>query len=66
MAHNFELKGADAMLTTEKDLMNLCSDCMDLIAPLRLYWLKIKPVIEEETEFLREIERRLSTVAAEP
>ena len=62
LVHNFELKRADAMLTTEKDVMNLCEGALDLIAPLRLYWLKIRPVIEEEAEFLREIERRLAGV----
>jgi tetraacyldisaccharide 4'-kinase len=62
LAHNFELKGADAMLTTEKDAMNLCDGCLDIIAPLRLYWLKIGPTVEEEAEFLREIERRLAGV----
>ena len=60
MAHNFVLKGAAAMLTTEKDAINLCEGCADVIAPLRLYWLKIRPVIQEEAGFWGEIDRQLS------
>jgi tetraacyldisaccharide 4'-kinase len=60
LADSFRQAGADAMLTTEKDAVNLCDDCLDLIAPLRLYWLKIRPVLDRETQFLYEIEQRLT------
>jgi tetraacyldisaccharide 4'-kinase len=64
LADTFGHSGADAMLTTEKDAVNLCEDCTDLIAPLRLYWLKIRAVLDRETQFLYEIEQRLKV--AEP
>lgn len=50
---------ADALVTTEKDAVNLCDSCDSLLAPVRLFWLEAKLVIEAEREFLREIERRL-------
>jgi tetraacyldisaccharide-1-P 4'-kinase len=59
MAHTFGLHGADAMLTTEKDAVNLCEETPDLIAPLHLYWLKIRAELDRETQFLAEVERRL-------
>jgi tetraacyldisaccharide 4'-kinase len=51
--------GATALVTTEKDVMNLCESPDDLLAPLPLYWLKVGMTIEREAEFLGEIERRL-------
>jgi tetraacyldisaccharide 4'-kinase len=44
--------GANVLLTTEKDAMNLPRDVMDRIAPLGLYWLKIGTVLEDEEQFL--------------
>jgi tetraacyldisaccharide 4'-kinase len=52
-------QGATALLTTEKDVMNLCESSDDLLAPLPLYWLKVGMTIEREAEFASEIERRL-------
>jgi len=51
--------GADALITTTKDAVNLCEGCQDLVSPLRLYWLEVTLVIEREADFLREIEQRL-------
>jgi 3-deoxy-D-manno-octulosonic-acid transferase len=45
--------GAEAIVTTEKDSVNLCEDSTVLSAPLRLYWLKIGIEIEREEELLR-------------
>jgi len=59
MAAQFQAKGAAALVTTEKDVVNLCEACDDLLAPLPLYWLAATLVLEQEEEFLREIERRL-------
>jgi 3-deoxy-D-manno-octulosonic-acid transferase len=64
LAHSFNQAGADAMLTTEKDAVNLCDDCLDLIAPMRLYWLKIRAALDRDAQFLYEIEQRLTV--AEP
>ena len=51
--------GAEALLTTEKDLMNLAEGWRELIAPLRLCWLKIGVEIEHQEEFLEVVESRL-------
>jgi tetraacyldisaccharide-1-P 4'-kinase len=59
MAAQFQAKGAAALVTTEKDVVNLCEACDDLLAPLPLYWLAATLVVEQEEEFLRQIERRL-------
>jgi len=47
--------GADAMVTTGKDAVNLPEDAARLLAPLRLYWLEIAIEIEREEELLRRI-----------
>jgi tetraacyldisaccharide 4'-kinase len=61
----FGVKGADAALTTEKDVVNLCDEADSLLAPLRLYFLRVRMVIEREEEFLREIERRVGKRAGQ-
>jgi tetraacyldisaccharide 4'-kinase len=45
--------GAEALVTTEKDALNLRDDAPRLVAPLKLYWLKIGIEIEKEEELLR-------------
>ena len=57
IAGQFRAKGATALVTTEKDSVNLCDDCDDLIAPLPLYWLKIGMRIDREPELLATLER---------
>jgi len=59
LAAQFAAKGAAAILTTEKDVVNLCDEADSVLAPLRLYFLRVKMVIEREEEFLREIESRI-------
>jgi tetraacyldisaccharide 4'-kinase len=59
LAAQFQHKGATALVTTQKDVINLCEGSDDLLAPLPLYWLAATMVVENEREFLREIERRL-------
>lgn len=44
--------GAKSLLTTEKDVVNLCEGCQDILAGLDLLWLRIDVVIENETGFL--------------
>jgi hypothetical protein len=46
-----------ALVTTEKDSVNLCPDCDDLMAPLELYWLKVSMAIEDEEALLAELQR---------
>jgi tetraacyldisaccharide 4'-kinase len=59
MAEQFRRQGAVALVTTEKDAVNLCQDADELLAPLPLYWLKIGMRIEGEAELLAQIERRI-------
>jgi tetraacyldisaccharide 4'-kinase len=47
--------GAEALVTTEKDALNLCDNTPALLAPLKLYWLKIGIEIEREEELLQQI-----------
>jgi tetraacyldisaccharide 4'-kinase len=44
--------GAKALVTTEKDVVNLCEDWESLIAPLELYWLKVAMGIENDQELM--------------
>jgi tetraacyldisaccharide 4'-kinase len=60
MAHQFAAAKAEAVVTTEKDAINLCEGNIELFAPLRLYWLKIRTAIDREAEFLELIERRIA------
>jgi hypothetical protein len=39
--------------------VNLCEGWEEMVAPLPLLWLETTLAIDRETEFLREIERRL-------
>jgi tetraacyldisaccharide 4'-kinase len=57
LAHQFRAHGVTTLLTTEKDTINLCDGCDDLLAPMTLYWLRIGMKIEREAEFAREILR---------
>ena len=59
MAHQFQASKVEAAVTTEKDAINMCDGCVKLLAPLPLYWLKIRTAIDREAEFLELIERRL-------
>jgi tetraacyldisaccharide 4'-kinase len=47
--------GAEALVTTEKDVLNLMEEAPRLVAPLQLYWLKIGIEVENEEELLRMI-----------
>jgi tetraacyldisaccharide 4'-kinase len=59
LARQAEARGAEALITTEKDLMNLGVHraAPALIAPLPLYWLKIAVEIDNELELLRCIQK---------
>jgi len=45
--------GADTLVTTEKDVMNLCDGAVEIVKPLRMLWLKIGVEIEEEEKLLK-------------
>src|SRR5205823_11838664 len=59
LAQQVREKRAKALVTTEKDVVNLCDDCDALVAPLPIYWLKVRMRIEGEAELLKLIESRL-------
>jgi 3-deoxy-D-manno-octulosonic-acid transferase len=59
IAHQFREAGAQAVVTTEKDLSNLCQACDPLLAPLPLYWLRIGVRMDREDEFLAALAARL-------
>jgi len=69
LAHHCHARGATALVTTEKDAVNLCDSADDLLSPgppgsagdMPLFWLRIAMAIEREAEFLEEIERRIPT-----
>jgi tetraacyldisaccharide 4'-kinase len=48
--------GADAMLTTEKDAINLSDASLETAEPLPLYWLQVGMQIEQEDEFARKLQ----------
>jgi tetraacyldisaccharide 4'-kinase len=60
IAEQLRRRGATALVTTEKDAVNLCDGADELLAPLPLYWLKIGMLIENEVALLDEIERRIT------
>ena len=57
LSHQFRQAGAEAILTTEKDMYNLCKDCHRQFAPLPLCWLRIGMQVDREDEFLSAIDR---------
>ena len=59
MGRHFRDECVEAVVTTEKDLVNLCEDPGHLLAPLPLYWLRIGVHVDREDEFLDAISRRL-------
>jgi 3-deoxy-D-manno-octulosonic-acid transferase len=48
--------GANVLLTTAKDSVNLPPDFESLISPLKLYWLEIRIEIERRDDLIRRIE----------
>jgi 3-deoxy-D-manno-octulosonic-acid transferase len=47
--------GAETLVTTEKDMINLCDYAETVVAPSSLKWLKIGIEIDREEEFLQHI-----------
>jgi tetraacyldisaccharide-1-P 4'-kinase len=52
MAHQAAAAGAAALVTTEKDAVNLATGFRDATAPLEVYWLKVRMTIDREAELL--------------
>ncbi len=61
MGRQFRDEAVEAIVTTEKDLVNLCEDFEHLLSPLPLYWLRIGVEMDREDEFLAAVEGALRT-----
>ena len=57
LAAEVRAKGAEALLTTEKDIMNMCDQAGGLVAPMRLLWLKIGLEVEGAEQLLSLVEQ---------
>jgi 3-deoxy-D-manno-octulosonic-acid transferase len=55
LARRAAAAGAEALVTTEKDAMNLSAGAAAAIAPLKLHWLRIAVEIDNEEELLRRV-----------
>jgi tetraacyldisaccharide 4'-kinase len=49
-------QGGKALVTTEKDVMNLPDGTVDILADVDLYWLKIATVVQEQNQLMKMIE----------
>jgi tetraacyldisaccharide 4'-kinase len=55
MAEQAAICGAETLVTTEKDVMNFCNHAAKIVAPHKVFWLKIGIEIDREEEFLQHI-----------
>jgi tetraacyldisaccharide 4'-kinase len=60
LAAEARARGAEALLTTEKDRMNLCDQAGSLVAPARLLWLKIGLEVEGAEQLLDLVEQAVA------
>lgn len=60
LASHAQDRQAAALLTTEKDAMNLPDRALEVLAPLDLYWLKIGTQLDDEQAFLDLIKSKLA------
>ncbi|HWC97853.1 MAG TPA: tetraacyldisaccharide 4'-kinase [Candidatus Sulfopaludibacter sp.] len=51
--------GAQSLVTTQKDAVNLCDDAEHLFGSVPVYWLKVGMRIDREDDFVYEIMQRL-------
>ena len=60
LAAEARARGAEALLTTEKDIMNMCDQAGSLVAPARLLWLKIGLEVEGAEQLLDLVEQAVA------
>ena len=60
LATNAQARGAKALITTEKDLMNLPGDAMAVLEGVELYWLKIATLVRERDELMSMVARAVA------
>jgi tetraacyldisaccharide 4'-kinase len=53
LAQQAAAAGAEALVTTEKDMLNLFEGAAEVVAPLKLCWLRIGIEIENEEQLMR-------------
>jgi tetraacyldisaccharide 4'-kinase len=51
--------GAEVLLTTAKDAVNLCPEFEEVAEPLKVYWLEIGIGIDRRDDLLAQIERKI-------
>ncbi|MDQ6760828.1 MAG: tetraacyldisaccharide 4'-kinase, partial [Acidobacteriota bacterium] len=60
LAEQASSQGASALVTTEKDLINLPHNALELLAGagqgMQLYWLKIATVVQEKDELMKMVQ----------
>jgi 3-deoxy-D-manno-octulosonic-acid transferase len=60
LGHQARMRGAEILVTTEKDRINCPDNLEEALAPLKLAWLEITLELEDESGFLELLERVLS------
>jgi tetraacyldisaccharide 4'-kinase len=64
MAADARAAGAEALLTTEKDLMNVPPQGIEAVEPLKLYWLQVGMAFEDEERLMEFVLARMAAQAA--
>jgi 3-deoxy-D-manno-octulosonic-acid transferase len=59
LAHQARMRGAEILVTTEKDRINCPNHLEDALAPVKLAWLEITLELENEAGFFEVLERVL-------
>jgi tetraacyldisaccharide 4'-kinase len=59
LARHAREAGAEVLLTTAKDAVNLCGEFESVAAPLKVYWLEIGIGIDRRAELLAQMEQKI-------
>jgi tetraacyldisaccharide 4'-kinase len=59
LAQHSRESGAEVLLTTAKDAVNLCAEFEAVAAPMKVYWLEIGVGIDRLDDLLERIERKI-------
>jgi tetraacyldisaccharide-1-P 4'-kinase len=59
LAQHSRESGAEVLLTTAKDAVNLCPEFEAVAAPMKVYWLEIGVGIDRLDDLLARIERKI-------
>ena len=64
LARHSRESGAEVLLTTAKDAVNLCAEFEAVAEPLRVYWLEIGIWIDRREDLLRQIGEKIGRKVA--